>query len=109
MGRLPKQPADYLIMYRGAAVLLEVKEEKRTDRITASRLTQSPKMKRFIMAGGQAYFLIYHHEVDLWRFFEVNQLPKPTGIIQLGKFAVYQTVKEMFDALLPLIQLLHKG
>ena len=108
MGRLPKQPADYIIMIRGATVLLEVKEEKRPAQIAASRLTQTPKMKRFVMAGGQGYFIIYHYELNLWRLFEVGDVVQRTGTVKLEHYNVFETIKELFDTLVPLIELLHR-
>ncbi len=107
-GRLPKQPADYLIMIRGAAALLEVKEEKRPAQIAASRLTQTPKMKRFIMAGGQGYFIVHHYELGVWRLFPVDDVLQKTGTIKLEQYNAFETIKELFDTLIPLIELLHR-
>lgn len=59
MGRIPKQPADYIVMYKGVAMLLEVKESKSETSVPASRFTQSPKMRRFKMAGGRCGFIVY--------------------------------------------------
>ena len=108
MGRLPKQPADYIIMVRGVSALLEVKEEKRPAKIAASRLTQTPKMRRFLMAGGQGYFVVYHYEFDMWRLFAVEDIVKRTGTMELDDYNEYHTIKELFDTLVPLIELLHR-
>ena len=107
-GRLPKQPADYLIVYRGVPALLEVKEEKRPAQIAASRLTQAPKMKRFAMAGGPAFFIIHHYELNVWRLISIGEVTQKKGTIQLKDYVVYETIKELFNVLLPLIELLHR-
>lgn len=60
MGRVPVQPADYMVMYNGSPMmLLECKESKSETSVPASRFTQVPKMTRFVMAGGKAGFCIY--------------------------------------------------
>ena len=107
-GRLPKQPADYLIVYRGVSALLEVKEEIKPAQIIASRLTQTPKMKRFCMAGGQAFFVIHHYEFGVWRLLPIRDVMQKKGTIQLQDYAVYETIKELFNILLPLIEVLHR-
>ena len=107
-GRLPKQPADYLIVYRGVPALLEVKEEKRPAQIAASRFTQSPKMKRFCMAGGQAFFTIHHYEFGVWRILPIGDVIQKKGTFQLKDYAVYETITALFNTLLPLIELLHR-
>lgn len=109
LGRLPKQPADYEFVYRGVPVLIEVKEEKQPASILASRLTQTPKMKRFCMAGGQAYFLINHYELDVWRLIDVHDVKQKKGRLQLGDRNAFETIGSLFNTLLPLVKLLHQG
>lgn len=106
MGRLPKQPADFIFVYLGVPCLVEVKEEIRATKIAASRLTQSPKMKRFCMAGGQAYYIIYHYTEDVWRLLNVTDPDKKTGTLDVSKYTAHQTIEELFNVLLPLIKLL---
>lgn len=60
LGRVPAQPADYMVTYNGSPMmLLECKESKSETSVPASRFTQVPKMTRFVMAGGKAGFCVY--------------------------------------------------
>jgi len=79
MGRVPKQPADYEIMYNGSAMMLvECKESKSETSIPASRFTQTPKMTRFSMAGGYCGFLIYFRYAanPYWIFVPLEEAQK---------------------------------
>jgi len=78
-GRLPKQPADFMAMYRGRMTLLEVKEVASADKVPVSRLTQLPKMRRFIMAGGSALFIFWHYNHRHWRVVDVRTIPEDIG------------------------------
>ena len=65
-GRIKKQPADFLFMIAGKPALLEIKAQKGSGRVSKSRKTQSPKMKRFEMAGGRAYYIVHYYESNEW-------------------------------------------
>lgn len=98
MGRLQKQPADYIVMYQGSAMLIEVKEETRPNKLARSRLTQFPKMRLFEMAGGRSIFLIYHYNENLWRLFSASELSKRvvTPTIDLDEFVTLKNLTEVF-------------
>ena len=78
MGRLPAQPADYIVMYDGIPMLLECKESKSETTVAGSRFTQSPKMTRFTMAGGKCGFAIYfrYAKVPYWIFVGLDDVKK---------------------------------
>lgn len=99
-GRIPKQPADYLVMYKGVAYLVEVKESKHSDKIETARLTQRPKMNRFIMAGGGACFVVYHYNEDLWRVVPTKALLHvETSSVDIKAYPTYKNIKEIFDVI----------
>ena len=96
-GLLQKQPADYMVMYKGAPLLIEVKEEKRPDKLAKSRLTQLPKMRLFEMAGGAAVFLIYHYEQDVWRVFSPLYVTNNTpSTMDLTVFSTINNLEDVF-------------
>lgn len=109
-GRIPKQPADYLVMYDGVSVLMEVKESESLTSIPKSRLTQTPKMKRFTMAGGVGLFLVSHPKHDWgWRFFEVYDVDKAEGAsVKLKDLVLYPNLSLVF-AVIKQHWLLHGG
>jgi hypothetical protein len=98
MGRLPKQPADYLVVCRGEPTLVEVKEEKHPDKIAASRLSQASKMVRFTWAGGKAVFLIHHYVGGYWRCVPVDDVVGRTGTLDLAEYRK-QTLEEAVNAI----------
>ncbi len=53
------QPADYILVYKGLVIFVELKECK-TKSIPYSRLTQLPKLLRLSKAGATCVFLISH-------------------------------------------------
>lgn len=104
-GRIPKQPADYMIMYMGILALVEAKEcEKKatgkSNTIPVSRLTQLPKMRRFAMAGGRAFFIISHPGEWSWRLIHLDQVNehRKGAAIMLDPFPEMKTIEELFDA-----------
>ncbi len=100
MGRLQKQPADYILMYKGLPILFEVKEENRPDRLTRSRLTQLPKMRLFAKAGGVSVFLIYHYNQDIWRLFFSEDINKDTPLtMDVTCFPPIESIEEVFIVL----------
>lgn len=102
-GRIPKQPGDYFVMYQGDCGLVEVKECEDEQSIKKSRLTQLPKMRRFEMAGGAAFFIISHpygnHKFK-WRLLDLLTAFTATGSsIKLTPFKVYLTEEDLFYAI----------
>ena len=102
MGRIQKQPADYMIMYRGDSALLEVKECESHTSIPKSRLTQLAKMKRFEMAGGLGLFIIHIPDKREWMYFDPMwvdsyQDRKSVPFHNLDK---YKSLDELFARLL---------
>ena len=100
-GRIPKQPADYLVMYRGVPALIEVKECESFTSIPKSRLTQLAKMKRFTMAGGRGLFLISHpkHEWQ-WRYFTVQKVSQFEGAsVKFEEIPSFNKLNAVFDEL----------
>jgi len=54
-----------MVMYdHSPMMMLECKESKSETSVPASRFTQTPKMTRFTMAGGNAGFCIYFRYAD---------------------------------------------
>lgn len=101
-GRLPKRPADLGILIPGCDfVLLEIKEEKDPERIHMRRLTQIPKMRVFELAGGCAFFLIFHHTIRQWRLVSLEEAIKQPMQMYLYLISIkpYDTVEEALDEL----------
>jgi len=100
-GRIPKQPADYLVLYKGVpAALVEVKETQYEDKIETARLTQRPKMRRFMMAGGLAYFVVYHYNHGFWRLVPAaDTFEAKKSSVRLTDYKALPSVKEIYDAI----------
>jgi len=96
MGRLPKQPADYIISRGRNTYLIEVKEEKREDKIAGKRLSQKPKMVLFGMTGHKAYFLIHHYEHGYWRCVPVSEVEKTSGTLNISHFPT-MSLEDIFE------------
>ena len=71
-GRIKKQPADFLFMVGGRSILLEVKAQKGTGKVSKGRMTQSSKMKRFVIAGGNAYYIVHYYESSEWALLDLD-------------------------------------
>ncbi len=104
MGRLPAQPADYLILYKDQRILLDPKDSK-SDRVNfKSRFSQLPKMNRFEMAWGFGYFLVHATETDLYHIIsarEINEM-KEAGMksLKLSDIYGYESAKAALDVIL---------
>jgi len=99
MGRVPAQPADYEVMYDGSAMmLLECKESKSETRVPASRFTQTPKMTRFVMAGGLAGFCIYfrYAKAPYWIFVSLEDAKKVDKSLKVtDEYKRYSDIKDL--------------
>ena len=97
-GRIPKQPADYLVMKNGVSFLMEVKECEKMTSLPKSRLTQLPKMKRFAMAGGRGIFLVSHPKHDWqWRYFTTHHVARAGGAsIPFADIKAFRSLKAVF-------------
>ncbi len=100
MGRIPVQPADYIIMYKGAPMLVEVKESKRETSIPKSRFTQTPKMTRFDMAGGSCGFLVFfrYAKDPYWIFVSLENAKAVDKSLKItDDFIQYSSIDELVE------------
>lgn len=66
-GSLQTAPADFMLLHRGRAFMLEVKEVNHSHRLPHKNLTQVPKLRRFEMAGAVGVVLVYFKPEAAWR------------------------------------------
>ena len=98
-GRIPKQPGDYLVMYRGTMALVEAKETESKNAVRTSRFTQLPKMVRYHMAGGIAFFIVSHPGDWTWRIVDIDvAIANKSSAIPLENIQLFNNVKELFYA-----------
>jgi Holliday junction resolvase len=100
MGRIPKQPADYIIMHNGRPMLVEVKESKSETSVAKSRFTQAPKMTRFNMAGGRCGFLVYfRYAVEpYWVFVPLDVAKAAEKSVKITReYSKYSDISDLVD------------
>ncbi len=96
-GRLPKQPADYMVMYRGAPCLLEVKENGNSKpRFPLSRFTQIPKMRIFSMAKGLSLFIILRTDINEWYLLDIADVMVDSKSLNLDTFVSFPDIDFLF-------------
>ena len=81
-------------------MLLECKESKSETRVPASRFTQTPKMTRFVMAGGKAGFCIYfrYAKAPYWIFVSLEDAKKVDKSLKVtGEYKRYPDIKDLME------------
>lgn len=89
-GRLKAQPADFLVSC-GRMRFLEVKETQHDYRLAKDKVAQIAVLRKHRMAGTQFGVLVYHSEIEKWRFapddfFGVEGLPASWDLRDLPTF-----------------------
>lgn len=85
-----KQPADYVVAYKGLNHYLEVKETEHPLRLFKSKIGQYGLLKKFWLAGMPCYCVIYRSHHDNWSYFKDDELfvrgeAPPSFLFKVGR------------------------
>lgn len=99
-GLIKAQPADYLFVYNGTTVFLEVKALKHPKRLPKDRVTQLPTLKKFQMAGAECVVLVHHYMEGIWRLVDVSDLEPGVPSWDLSLFQPFASPADALGSLL---------
>lgn len=75
--------------------VIEVKEIGHDFRIPAKNITQLPKLRKRLLAGGRCYVVVYHTTTQLWRCIPAEELElRTTGSWDLRDFPTYESLEQ---------------
>ena len=99
-GSFQKALCDFVLLHKGLLHLLEVKEVAHDCRLPHGNFDsgQVAKMRRWKLAGAEAFVLVYHSTTQRWRFADVDFFVDRTGgswdLRKLPEYALVDILKE---------------
>lgn len=95
-GRGAKKVAgDFQIFAPGLHAVVEVKEIKHDFRVPAANITQLPKARKRMLAGGRYWIVVYHTTTKLWRRICASELEIIRGgSWDLSEIPTYTSIEE---------------
>ena len=97
-GLVQAQPADYMLVDRGVATLLEIKSLRHAYRIPKDRITQLPMLHKFAAAGAVCLVLIHHYMTGVWRVVNADELEAGVPSWDLRGLTEYKSADEALAA-----------
>ena len=99
-GSFQKALCDFVLLHKGVLHLLEVKEVAHDYRLPHGNFDagQVAKMRRWKLAGAEAFVLVHHSTTQRWRFADVDFFVERTGgswdLRKLPECALVDILKE---------------
>lgn len=86
---------DFEFFAPGVHGVVEVKEIKHDFRVPAANITQLPKARKRMLAGGLYWIVVFHRTTNLWRRVSANDLEIISrGSWDLREYPTYERVEE---------------
>jgi hypothetical protein len=79
MGRMKAMAADFEFFAPNLHGLIEVKEVKHDRLLPHKNVSQLPRLKKRILAGGRCLLVVLHTTSKVWRLVDVDNLPDLTS------------------------------
>lgn len=97
MGRMKSMPADFEFFAPGVHGLIEVKETAHDYRLSSSKVTQLPMIRRRMLAGGRGIVLVHHSTTKLWRRVPAAMLDPTASSWDLTEYDLHMTVESALE------------
>lgn len=94
MGRMKAMPADFEFFAPGCFGLIEVKQTEHKFRLSRSKVTQLPMMRKRYLAGGLCLILVYHTPLGAWRCVPIDHLDPSSTSWDLSDYSLHSTVAD---------------
>jgi hypothetical protein len=95
MGRMKAMPADFEFFTPTCHGLLEVKETEHDFRLSRSKVTQLPMMKKRTLAGGRCFVVVFHSGIGKWRRVDVAHLDPGASSWDLSGYYPHSNVTDV--------------
>ena len=90
-GALAAQPADSLVVFNGRPIFVEIKGLKEPKRLAKKRVSQLATLKKFRMAGAEAYVLVFQYLLGLWRIVDVSLMDASAASWDVTHYRGFET------------------
>ena len=94
MGRMKAMPADFEFFTPTCHGLLEVKETEHDFRLSRSKVTQLPMMKKRALAGGRCFVVVFHSVAGRWRRVDAAHLDPGASSWDLSGYPTHPSAAE---------------